>query len=281
MHITNFEEEYSYGDIQRRCLSLSSIFNPFLTVKTIGTTINNRDIFMLKLGSADSSLILTGGVHGRESVNPVVLLRIAEEYCKYYFNSSLIEGIPARALFNKFSIIIIPVLNPDGYEIAKEQYDYKENSNGIDINRNFPSVHFRSTDKMIKPLSENESIALVDTFNAYPSIGYIDYHSRGNLIYYYRSSMDNNYNKNQKRIACMFRKITGYNLAKPEEEINPSDSGGFTVNYYSEHFHQPAFTIETVPDEASFPLDIKYYETVYKENLRVPGLYLRKVWNKK
>ena len=61
------------------------------------------------------------------------------------------------------------------------------------------------------------------------------------------------------------KEVTGYTIVSPEHEIDVGDSGGNTVHYYSEHFFKPAITIETVEEEASFPLDVKYRQSTYDE----------------
>ena len=66
-------------------------------------------------------------------------------------------------------------------------------------------------------------------------------------------------------IARKLKEVTGYNLLEPENEIDDGDSGGKTVHYYSEHFFKPAITIETVEEEATFPLDIKYRKSTFDE----------------
>jgi len=42
-------------------------------------------------------------------------------------------------------------------------------------------------------------------------------------------------------------------------------SGGNTVHYFSEHFYKPAITIETVDENANFPLYYNYRKSTYEE----------------
>ena len=67
--------------------------------------------------------------------------------------------------------------------------------------------------------------------------------------------MPESYNDKQLEIASRFKEITNYELVLPELEVETDDSGGNTVHYYSERFNKPALTIETVEDEATFPLE--------------------------
>jgi g-D-glutamyl-meso-diaminopimelate peptidase len=249
----------------------------------IGISHDDRDILLLKVGVGDKNVILTAGVHGRESINPIVLMKMMEYYCEENFNH-----------LKDYTFYVVPLLNPDGYMIAQRGFnvirneelrlaakekdisyrEWKFNARGIDINRNFPSFSWRPKHANDFPGSENETKALMQLMDSIPSIGYIDYHSRGEEIYYYRDRMSKAYNQRQKEIADRLADDTGYTLVPPEEEISASDTGGNTVHYYSEQTKQPAFTIETVPDEATFPLSIVYQAQTFHEVLYTPLIML-------
>lgn len=299
---------YSYDKLVSDAKSLAQQYHTVLQFVTIGRSHDNRDIILLKLGVGKQYMICCSGVHGRENINPVVLLRIVEDYADMYVNykqqkfslksrlknptqnlkreyEKLQLGKCIYELLQTYTILIIPVLNPDGYEIALSGFEsirnddlrekckamnvqsseWKMNARGIDINRNFPSKLWAAKFEGDHPASENETKALIFIFHEYKSKGFIDFHSRGKQIYYYRSLMPDNYNKKQYQLAIRLKKITGYELVAPEEEIGPDDSGGNTVHYYSEHFNRPAITLETVEDEAQLPLDMKYRFTTYEE----------------
>ena len=100
-------------------------------------------------------------------------------------------------------------------------------------------------------------------FRSHPSLMYIDIHSRGEVIYYYRQAMDEEYNQRQLRIGRLLHQSTGYALVAPDEEVTDGDSGGNTVHYYSEEFNMPAFTIETAKEDVSFPMDLIHVEEAF------------------
>jgi g-D-glutamyl-meso-diaminopimelate peptidase len=77
--------------------------------------------------------------------------------------------------------------------------------------------------------------------------------------------MSDQYNRRQLEIGTRLCEITGYELVPPQNEIDDGDSGGNTVHYYSEYFHKPALTIETVEDEAEFPMSDQYLASTYEE----------------
>lgn len=299
---------YTYDKLVNDSKELEKQYGDILKCVTIGKSHDNRDILLLKLGLGQNHMICSAGVHGRESINPVVLVKIAQYYAMLYrsheesFKKSKSHEISklyksrkkygqilfrrcVYELLNTFTILFIPLLNPDGYMIALEGFDiikdtylkkicskdnlpyksWKFNGRGIDINRNFPSKLWMKKNDLDEAASENETIALIDVFNQYKPLGYLDFHSRGESIYFYRSTMSVEYNKMQLDIANKLVDIIDYDLMEPEDEIDIGDSGGNTVHYFSEHFNKSAFTIETVEEDADFPLNPDYRQKVFDE----------------
>lgn len=206
-------------------------------------------------------------------------------------------------LLNTYSLYFIPVLNPDGYVIATEGFRkirnpnmrhsdilmnishefWKYNGRGVDINRNFESISYVQQRPCEYPNSEPETRALIKVFHEVDSIAYLDFHSRGRIIYYYRNSMSNLYNIKQYRLAEYIQKISNYELGRKEEELLTNVSGGNTVHYYSEKLGNPAITVETLPDEVSFPIDSHYQTNAFHEIHMIPlavlALHYREIFN--
>ncbi len=302
------KQKYSHEDLIFDSYALSKCHNKIIQHVTIGQSHDNRDIVMLKVGVGKKYILFTAGVHGRETINPMVLMKIVEIYANIYEDYRKVKELfdqklksPSRDLekqyeymiFGKcvyelletYTILIIPLLNPDGYmislygqkairspelrerikKLSHNSSDWKFNGRGIDINRNFPSNSWKPKNSHDYAASENETKALIEVFHQYRIRCYMDFHSRGKSIYYYRSSMSKDYNDKQLYIAKRLKGITKYELVNPEDEINYGDSGGNTVHYFSEHFFKPALTIETVDEDAIFPLDYKYRSSTFEE----------------
>lgn len=276
-------QPYYYENLIEDAFLLQKTFPDYIETKVIGNSHDQRDIVMLKVGKGSRNLILTSGVHGRETINPIVLMKMIEFYCKQEYR-----------LLEKHTFYVIPLVNPDGYTIALKGFsairneslrktamstkishvEWKYNGRGVDINRNFPSTDWRVKGPTDSPGSENETKALIRIFKEIPSIGYIDYHSRGKAIYYYRRRMNNVYNEKQKIIGERLADDLGYLLVPKEEEIEAGDSGGNTVHFYSEHIKQPAITIETVEETEEFPLNYRLQESTFQEILFSPVIML-------
>lgn len=307
--IINWKESlYSYDTLITDAKMLAKQYSNILQCKTIGTSHDGRDIILLKLGVGQNHMVCCAGVHARETVNPVVLLKIVEYYAELYSNyrqhkSNLHKKLRTPSqnleweyqqmlyrsciheLLKTFTILIVPLLNPDGYMIAQEGFEvirdqrlrqkcismnipnteWKYNASGMDINRNFPSRLWKPKFTNDYPASENETKALIALFNDYTSKGFLDFHSRGRQIYYYRNIMPDNYNTKQLEIARSLQKVTNYELVPSQEEMDSGDSGGNTVHYYSETFNKPALTLESVEETAPFPLDYQYRYSAFEE----------------
>ena len=86
------------------------------------------ELFKIKSKKSESKNVLIIGVfHGEEPQGYYAI--------KNFFDSRNFENV-------KNNLYIIPCLNPDGMKKNKRQ-----NANGIDLNRNFPSRNWEKTDK--------------------------------------------------------------------------------------------------------------------------------------
>jgi len=290
-----FNQPYMYNDLVTRLDTLVQNNPEILTRKNIGCSHDERLIYGVWMGKSEKCLICTAGVHGRESINPVLMVRMIEEYCNAWKSGDELFSFSIRKLLMTYSILFIPLVNPDGYDIAMGGFDkirnpllrhvlklkmvpsetWKCNARGIDINRNFPCDSFNISVHNKESASEYETKALIETFQSFPnSVGYIDFHSRGRIIYYYRNAMPASYNREGRKLAKKLQLITGYELGKKSDEFETRLSGGNSVNYYSETFQKPALTVETVEDEATFPMKVSYQPGTYLEIREIPLTFL-------
>lgn len=250
---------YSYTELTGEMKKLQKEFPMEIALKSIGISHEGREIPMLILGKGQRCTVVTGGVHGRENINPVVLIKMAQDYA---------EKLKSCQSLKKEKVFLVPLLNPDGYEIARSKdAQWKNNARNVDINRNFPSASWESKWPGDFPGSEAETQAFMNLCLEISPQGYIDYHSRGNSIFYYRKAMDRLYNQKQKQLAMALASVSGYTLMEPQGEIDENDSGGNTVHFFSEVLRKPAITIETAGDEEAFPLRTALQGEVY-ENIK-------------
>ena len=85
--IINLDETiFSYDKFVAAAKRLSQQYGAILKCVTIGKSQDNRDILLLKLGLGKNHMVCCSGVHARENINPIVLMRIAEFYADLYIN---------------------------------------------------------------------------------------------------------------------------------------------------------------------------------------------------
>lgn len=285
--LINLEYTYGYGDILYNLIVLKNLYPKLIHIESAGVSHDNREIPLVKVGKGETGPIFIAGVHGRESINPIVLSAIIETYARRYYSCG-------EHLLEQYALFFMPILNPDGYEIATKGYSsiknpefrencekkygdntfYKYNARGIDINRNFASASFSEHEYSGTANSENETKALINACKMHKYMGMIDFHSRGGAIFYYRSAMDREYNRRQYDIACRLSECSGYGLYLEQDENPDHQSGGNTVHFFSEEFGLPAFTMETVEEDAEFPLNVKYQQSVFDELKDIPLKFL-------
>lgn len=286
--LINLEYTYGYGDILYNLIVLRNLYPKLIHIESAGVSHDNREIPLVKVGKGEEGPIFIAGVHGRESINPIVLTAVIERYARRYYSFG-------EHLLEQYALFFMPILNPDGYEIATKGYPsiknpelradcqkkygdstlYKYNARGIDINRNFASVSFSENEYSGTANSENETKALINACKMHRCMGMIDFHSRGRAIFYYRSAMDKEYNKRQYDIARRLSEGSGYGLYMEQDENPDNQSGGNTVHYFSEEFGLPALTIESVEEDAEFPLNVKYQQSVFDELKDIPLKFLK------
>lgn len=243
-----------------------------------------------KMAGKKETLLILGGIHGRESVNPAVLLQMVKDLA--YLQQQ--EDPVLLGLLEDYDLLFVPLANPDGYEIARIGFEalrnpelrklneetgipwkeWKANARAVDLNRNFPSIHYRKEQEGDVPGSEKETKALMELMQANSPGALMDFHSRGEIIYYFRGAMPKAYNERQLALARFLQEESGYYLGTPEDDLGEDNRGGNTVHFYSEYIKGPAFTIETVPSEAAFPLAFYWLDIVYEQIKNLPVVML-------
>jgi len=163
---TSLEEiEALFTSYERDHIGLAQTF-------VVGTSVQNRDIFGLRLSAApdtetpEPEIRILGGIHGDECMSVELVLEIAD-----YLIQSYGEEQFATELLDGTELLLIPSLNPDGYAALKA---YRFNANGVDLNRNF---HFAWVDGGPKPFSEPESRAFRDLSQDNNFVMSLSYHT--------------------------------------------------------------------------------------------------------
>lgn len=283
-------QNYTYEKLLELMDELVDTYPEWMQMRELGISHDMRSIRLLIVGKGKPSIICTAGVHGRESINPILLLHMAQYYGECAKERKSINQMNTAQLLEQYRILMIPIANPDGYVIATEGFGqirnpvyrqnakirqinhtyWKANARGVDINRNFPCSFYHRSMSSEYPGSENETQVLMRLFQEYDSEIYLDFHSRGRIIYYYRNAMSEEYNAQAYNFAAYMQQLSKYKLGEPEDELSSVFGGGNTVQYYAESIGKPAITIETLDDFVDFPIDCRYQSDTWQELMEIP-----------
>ncbi len=256
--------EYTYAEIRELMRQMREEY-PFMRQAAIGKSVMGREITALQLGGDQEYVLYAGAFHGMERLSCTVLLQFAIELCEMRRLGKDMELPSGRG------VLLVPLVNPDGYEIALRGApgcgcsaaricrlcagDYSRwnaNARGVDINHNF-DAGWRQLQKLEqaagiygpnptryggpKPESEPETAALVSLCRTQPIRHVLAMHSQGEVIYW---SYGKNTPARSRSMAEALAKASGYALEEPEEIAS---MGGFK-DWFIEEFGRPGFTIE-------------------------------------
>lgn len=182
------------------------------------TKTNNKNELLLLGGSfSNNPILVVGVVHGDEPQGEDLINRYLAD--------------------NESGMLFIPSLNPDGKQLGK-----RTNSNGVDINRNFPTKNWELTEKDNyfggeTPTSEIETKFLAEVIEEYKPRLILTLHTPYKIV---------NYDGPAKEVSEKISEIIGYPV---EESIGYPTPGSFGT-YAGVERNIPTITLEMDEEEA-------------------------------
>ncbi len=243
---------------------------PFLTAEKIGKSTMGKEIIALRIGKRQSYTLYAAAFHGLERISAAVCLRFVERLCAAIMRGGEIADISARRAFTDRGLLAVPMVNPDGVDIAIHgekacpsggkikrlcggHFDtWNANARGVDINHNFDAgwhaLHEAEQAAGIygpaptryggeRPMSEAETVALASYTSRMPVSHVVALHTQGEVIYW---NYGNNTPKRSRRMANIMATSSGYAL---EEPMGLSSHGGYK-DWFIDRFSRPGFTVE-------------------------------------
>lgn len=278
--------EYGYlqmmQDIHHMCKRY-----PFIRVENIGASVLGKSIPVLVIGSGKIPVYVNASIHANEWITTALIMQFAEEYARAHNNGSSWYGWDPHAAYQKTTLWIVPMVNPDGVEIVQEgiipdhpyyesiikwnqgsrRFDHwKANIRGIDLNDQFPAHWEEEQERRgirtpapsnyggTSPLTEPEAEALVTLSERVPFELVLSFHTQGQEIYW-------NYRDYEPRESLWwaerFQKASGYRAVK----LSGSDAG--YKDWFIQQYRKPGFTIEV--GMGINPLPLKDFDGMYRE----------------
>ena len=244
---------------------------PFLELSYLGTSILDRAIPLIKIGSGRRKLLYVGAHHGMEWITSALLTKFIKELCLTIQRDGYVGHLHCKSIFNTHTIYIIPMLNPDGVEYqihgvkkenplferliemngGKEDFStWQANARGVDLNHNYdagfseykkeetchggaPSLYSGDA-----PESEDE-VRLLCNFIRYHEdlLGVMTLHTQGKEIFWGRAGSRP---QKSEQIVTRLSRLTGY---RPSTATGSAAYGGL-CDWCTERLGIPAFTVE-------------------------------------
>jgi len=176
--------------------------------EVIGTSVEGRPIEAVTFGSGGDAVLILGGTHGDEPKSVYVARQLID----------LLSSHPD--LVGGHRVTIVPVLNPDGYEVRR-----RRNANRVDLNRNFPTANWAKSKPRSRfhggptPASEPETRALIDLVERTQPRRIASIHSIGNQQYC------NNYDGPASELARAMSAANGYRVVPSMGYSTPGSFG--------------------------------------------------------
>lgn len=192
-----FAEFRDWDEIDAYMDTLAAQRPELVSLEPVGTSLEGRPIRAMRLLSpattGKAAMLVSGTMHAREWLSPMTVMCIAEAMVHGYADDPQVT-----ALLDALEVIIVPVINPDGYVYSWTTDRYwrknRRDGHGVDLNRNWayawggPGASddpFANDYRGEGPLSEPETAALAAFIEANEQlVAQIDVHSYSELVLY-------------------------------------------------------------------------------------------------
>lgn len=260
----------------------------FIEHFSIGKSVMQKDIPCLKAGRGGKKLLLAGAYHGLEYLTSAFLMKFASNYTVAYMTDTKLLEYDVRKLFDKVTLYIVPMVNPDGVDIAVNGLDitnpyhrklislvgihsfsnvWQSNAQGVDLNHNYDAdwnmVVERPSPSLYGgeyPESEPETQAVVDLIVKENFDAILAFHSQGKEIYY---DFDGMTAQRSFELAKKMSEQSGYTVCSP----TGSAAYGGCKDWFIKKFGKEGFTIEI--GTGKNPLPIEMLNDVYDDNAKI------------
>ncbi len=285
--------DYTYEIMERQIQGLRVRY-PFLEVGVAGNSVMGKNLYYIRLGRGANQVSYNGAHHANEWITTPLLMKFIENFARAYSVGGSIRGYSIPNIWNRSSIYIVPMVNPDGVNLVTYWPNYtnpayqqaaqlnrtglplprvwKANIRGTDLNLNYPAEWEREKEIEIEqgitgpaprdyggpePLSEPESTAMYNFTRQHDFRLVIAYHTQGEVIYWQFLNLAP---PESLTIANLFSRVSGYAVVGGPGE---AAYAGYK-DWFIQEYRRPGYTIEVgrgVP-----PLPVSQFPTIYQQN---------------
>ncbi|MGB5319563.1 M14 family metallopeptidase [Eudoraea sp.] len=190
------------------------------TFELLGCSVENRNVYGIRLGKGQIKILIWSQMHGNESTTTKGLLD--------FINFLLGDDLRAKNYLENVTLLILPLLNPDG----AEKYT-RVNANGIDLNRDAID------------LSQPESVIIREAYNNFKPDFCFNLHDQRTIFsagtgkypatisfltpaYNKACEVDSSREKSMKLIACLHKTLSNLipkQIGRYDDAYNPNCLG--------------------------------------------------------
>lgn len=278
---------YDYERMRSDVRSLGERFEN-AEVFSIGESVMEKEIPCLRIGRGDKKILLAGAFHGLEYLTAMFLVKFAGELAERIQGGGCFFGYDAAAAAERADIFIVPMVNPDGVDIAVHGLDitnpyhralismvgihsfnrvWQANARGVDLNHNYDAKWSMVIDRPSPtkyggeyPESEPETRALARLMRKEGFDAFLAFHSQGREIYYDFDGMES---RRAGEVAAKMAAESGYAVRRPEGTA----AFGGCKDWFVKEFGNLGFTVEI--GSGKNPLPSSMIDEVYEENARL------------
>lgn len=287
---------YTYEIMEKDIQGLKARY-PFITTGIAGKSVLGKNLYYIKLGNGPNQVFYNGSHHGLEWITSVLLMKFIENFSKAYADGIGLAGYNPRDIWNRSTIYILPMINPDGVNLVIDglqrdnpfysdllrwndgstdfSSDWQANIRGVDLNHNYDASWNLSKQAEAAygvtgpgptrfsgqfPESEPESKAAANFTRNHNFRLVIAYHTQGEVIYW---TYLNIVPTDAQRIAQLFSQVSGYTLSQTSGIVSYSGYKDWFIGTY----RRPGFTIEV--GNGTNPLPISQFNNIYHDNIGI------------
>lgn len=257
------ESLYSYDRMMEELRQLEKTYPQWIELDSIGTSVQGREIPLVLLGNGSQEVLYIAAIHGCEFSTVNYIMRCLREYVQAADQGEDYGSYNMAGILSKYTLYIVPMANPDGFEISNQQAEpdficedleavraeYSTNANGVNLNRNFPfewedalgsDQHEYSAAKGTEPGSEPETRALMALCKERDFIQMFSFHNYGYCIYW-RDEINGEIEGDERLLGLLWANCGFYGQDVTSE---PDGYAGGFENWFRSQFSKPGLCIE-------------------------------------
>ncbi|MBO7208204.1 MAG: M14 family metallocarboxypeptidase [Clostridia bacterium] len=265
---------YDYNQLKNDIELLSSSYD-LTDIFSIGDSVKGRKLYTVKFGTGKKEVYYNGAHHGLEHITSKLLMKFIFDLCYSYNKNIKLRGCNLKDLYEKSSIYITPMVNPDGVEMSKRLKDWQANARGVDLNHNYDAMWKRGKIEIARqgiskpgptkysgpyPFSEPETKAVAN-FTVKHNFDYVvAFHSQGEVIYWkYGPTIPDE----SVILANAMSKVSGYAL---DETSGTASYSGYK-DWFIKTYNKPGFTVEV--GKGTNPISENQLPKIYNDILEL------------